>query len=122
MTGDQGRKDRATNFVLVAVLVITIGTLTLAAAAIPTLLDTRAGVDAQRRSDEIAACRSAWSVELVTGPTTRALQALARDDNDAFRDAAAEADPERFEELAVESRLDPEGFLRRCHSEEPGGG
>lgn len=81
------------------------------------LASTRADA-AQERSDEISACRSAFSAELITGPTVAALKALATTgvDSPEFRAAVDRADEERFVELAVLSRTDQEAFLELCHA------
>ena len=70
----------------------------------------------QRRSDEIASCRSSFSSELITGPTVAALKAMAvhGSESDEFVAAATAADPERFQMLAVLSRSNPSEFLRLC--------
>ena len=59
MTGDRAiRQERAVTVIGWVTAVITAATLMLAAAALPVLLDTSETVEVQRRSDEIARCRS----------------------------------------------------------------
>lgn len=115
------RADRAINLVLVAVLVVTVGTLLLAAAAVPVLIDSRGSIRAQARSDEIASCRSSYRIELIDVPQLRALRALARGDEAGLGQAVDEADPDRYQALSVLARTDPEAFLRECRRDNPGG-
>ena len=78
-------------------------------------------LDQQSTTDDLAACRSAYSVELVSGPTARALKALGEHgaDSPEFRAASDDADPDRLEELVRQSRTDPDAFLRECRAERP---
>ena len=93
--------------------------------AFATLVITWQGQAADRRqanADQIAACRSAYSAELVTGPIGVALKALADhgEQSPEFRAAVDTADPDRFIALAELSRTDPAGFLVLCHTEDLG--
>jgi NhaP-type Na+/H+ or K+/H+ antiporter len=114
------RADRAANLILTAVLVVTCGTLLLAAVAIPLLLDQGSTLDAQQRSDEITGCRSSYRVELIDAPQLRALQAFALGDEAGMEAAVEQADPDRYEDLSVIARTDPDEFLRLCRRDKPG--
>jgi hypothetical protein len=71
------------------------------------------------RSDELRACSASFSAELVTGPTAKALKALADHgaNSPEFRAAVAQADPNRFIELSELARTDPDQFIAICRTD-----
>lgn len=106
---------RATVAVSILLVMLTVATLWYTAQG-------RIGDQRAQRSDDLRSCTSSFSAELVTGPTTAALKALALHGGDSpqFRAAVDEADPQRFKWLAQLSRTDPDRFLRICHEADPG--
>lgn len=102
--------------------------VSLAAANLVVTLRNQAGIDATRRfestqleSDEVAACRAAFSAELITGPTAAALKAIAEHgiDTPQYRAAADQVDVDRYQELVTMSRIDADRFLEVCRREAP---
>jgi hypothetical protein len=140
---DPARHDRAVNLVLVAVLIVTCGTLLLAAVAIPLLLEQGNTLDAQARSDALAGCRSEWAAELATAEahldraesrrddaTFAGLARLGDGDEQGLAEAVAEEpviqrailearrdrdaiDAERSASITL-SRRDPDAYLEQC--------
>lgn len=78
-----------------------------------------ATLDAQARSDEVAACRAAYRIELVDAPQLDALKAIAQGDDAALDEAIDRADVDAYEDVNRRARLDPEGFLRACREANP---
>lgn len=76
-------------------------------------------LDAQARSDEIAACRSAYRIELVDAPQLDALKAIARGDDQGLDEAIDRADVDAYRSLNRLSLTDPERFLRDCREANP---
>lgn len=74
----------------------------------------------QARSDEIAACRSSFNIELNSAPVANALKVMSKFgyDSPEFRAAADEIDTDTLAALARLSRTDSEEFLRRCRTAE----
>lgn len=101
---------------LVSVLLVGLAGVTLYLTAQGRWGDQRAA-----RSDELRACSASFSAELVTGPTARALKALANHgaDSQEFRDAVTAADPDRFIELSQMARTDPSAFIAECRTSPP---
>lgn len=108
--------EPSTDRLVVAAVFVSVLVLTIALATLMFTIQGRSS-DAQARKDaRITACRASLSARLVTGPTAKALRALALEgtDSDAFQDAVGQADPDLFVELSILSDSDPELFLRRC--------
>ena len=108
----------STDRLIVAAIAVSVLIVGLSSAALVLAWQERTSSSRQVRTDEIAACRAAYSAELITGPITGALKALAEhgDESTEFRAAVQQADEQRFVELAELSRTDPEAFLDLCHA------
>jgi hypothetical protein len=78
-----------------------------------------AAIRRQDRSDDLAGCRSVYSVEMVTGPTLAALKAQTLGNKAGALAAVNRADPEGFQDLVRFSRTHPDEFLRQCHKANP---
>ena len=110
----------------IAVSVLIVG---LAAATLFLTIQNRASLDATRRfeqaqslSDDVSACRAALTIELLTGPTARALKVASEHglDSPEYQAAVRPLDPDRAERLAALSRTNPQLFLKVCRTEAPG--
>lgn len=108
----------STDRLIVAAIVVSVLIVGLSSATLVLAWQERNTNRTQVRTDEIAACRAAYSAELITGPITGALKALAEhgDKSPEFRAAVQQADEERFVDLAELSRTDPDAFLALCHA------
>lgn len=102
---------------LVLGLLAVVGCVAAGASVIGALNDA-----SQARSDEIAACWSSFTIELVFGPQAKALKALAvyGVDSDEFQAATASIDPDALAKLARLSRTDSDAFLAECRQRSPG--
>jgi hypothetical protein len=107
----------STDRLIVAAILCSVLIVGLSASALVLGWQQRQAGREQARTDEIAACRAAYSAELITGPIAFGLVALAEYgvESDEFRTATKRVNPERFVELAELSRTDTEAFLRLCH-------
>lgn len=72
------------------------------------------GRDVERRSNEIASCRSSFRSDLIDGPIIDGLAAAGRGDKAGTAAAADAADRPEFDRLNVLSREDPGAFLDAC--------
>lgn len=116
------RQDRIIRVMVVVTCVLVAAGFGIGVATIWQVTGQGSTLDAQARSDEITGCRSSWNTELISAPQTKALQALALGDDETLEEAAREADPDRFAELSVLARTDPDAFLALCREEKPGEG
>ncbi|RTL08435.1 MAG: hypothetical protein EKK62_07705 [Acidimicrobiia bacterium] len=113
----------STDHLIIGAIITSVLLVSLSFASLIITWQGKTASDRQADADEIAACRSAYSAELVTGPSGEALKALADhgEGSPEFRAAVDTADPNRFIALAELSRTDPAGFLELCHSADLGG-
>lgn len=138
--------DRGVNLLLVAVLVVTLGTLLIAAVALPNILGQGSTLRAQVRSDEITACRSAHRANIDQAESvskdaeSRRLDAFAAvilaaaEDSDlaeatsllrstSLEAASARADVrdavDAYDDAVAASSEDPDAFLVACQTDPP---
>lgn len=76
-------------------------------------------IDAGKRSDEIASCRSVFRLELIDAPQLETLKAIAEGDEEARDAALARADVDGYRKLNRLSITDPDRFLRECRAATP---
>lgn len=106
----------STNRLVVGAIVVSVLVLSISAATLAVTVSGRADDRAREENARITACRSSLSVRLVTGPTAKALKALALEgaDSASFLEAATASDPDEFDRLTLLSDTDPAEFLAQC--------
>lgn len=125
------RQDRVIRWVLIVSAALAALTLLVAAISLPVLLDASGGIKAQRRSDEIAACRSVLNAQVVVAKseldaiTSEGLEAVAIGDDERLRELAplsAErrlilvAAAEDYDKGTALAESNPEAFLEACRT------
>lgn len=122
-------QNRRANWLAWVSACVAVGTLVLAGIILPAVLDSRAGLEAQERSDEITACRSEYRVKIDLAESARfdivaeIIIAAAEGDQDGARAgarnlAAAQAKVDRviddYDKAVSLSGQSPAKFLEAC--------
>lgn len=125
------RQDRIIRWVLVVSAVLAAVTLLVAAISLPILIDASGDIKAQRRSDEIAACRSVLNARVgvakseLDAITSEGLEAVALGDDarllelaplSAERRLILSAAAEDYDRGTALAESDPDAFLAACRA------
>ena len=125
------RQDRVIRWVLIVSAALAALTLLVAAISLPVLLDASGGIKAQRRSDEIAACRPVLNAQVLVAKseldaiTSEGIEAVALGDDarllelaplSAERRLILSAAAEDYAQGTVLAEKDPDAFLAACRA------